>query len=109
MKPGACLINTSRGGLLDTPAVLNALPTGHLGALGIDVYGLEDEFFFANWSAKSLPDGDLDALTHAPIVLVTAHQGFFTREAMEQLAHTTLNNLTYLEGGQLPLDNSLVV
>ena len=109
MKPGAYLINTSRGGLLDTPAVLDALQTGQLGALGIDVYELEDEFFFADWSAKPLPDGDLDALTHAPNVLVTAHQGFFTREAMEQIARTTLNNLTFLEQNQLPPDSSVVV
>ncbi|MBC8154853.1 MAG: 2-hydroxyacid dehydrogenase [Bacteroidetes bacterium] len=97
MKPGAYLINTSRGGLLDTPAVLDALSSGHLGALGIDVYELEDDFFFADWSNRDLPDADLNALTHLPNVLVTAHQGFFTREAMEQIAHTTLNNLTYAE------------
>ncbi|MFD2935729.1 2-hydroxyacid dehydrogenase [Spirosoma flavum] len=102
MKPGAYLINTSRGGLLDTPAVLEALQSGHLGALGIDVYELEDDFFFADWSDKYLPDADLNALTHLPNVLVTSHQGFFTQEAMEQIAHTTLNNLTYLEQGQLP-------
>ena len=108
MKPGAILINTSRGGLLDTPAVLNALQTGQLSALGIDVYELEDEFFFADWSAKALPDAILNELTGQPNVLVTAHQGFFTREAMEQIARTTLNNLTYLEQNQLPLDNSLI-
>lgn len=109
MKQGAYLINTSRGGLLDTPAVLVALQTGQLGALGIDVYEQEDEFFFADWSAKPLPDGDLNALTHAPNVLVTSHQGFLTREAMEQIARTTLNNLTFVGQGQLPQDNSLIV
>lgn len=98
MKPGTYLINTSRGGLLDTPAVLDALQSGHLGALGIDVYEQEDYFFFADWSGQDLPDADLNTLTHLPNVLVTAHQGFFTQEAMEQIAHTTLNNLTYLEG-----------
>jgi D-lactate dehydrogenase len=104
MKPGAYLINTSRGGLLDTPAVLKALTNGRLGALGMDVYELEDTFFYTDWSAKSLPDADLDALTQLPNVLLTAHQGFFTREAMEQIAHTTLNNLTYLEQQRLPED-----
>lgn len=108
MKPGAYLINTSRGGLLDTPAVLAALESGHLGALGIDVYEGEDDFFFADWSDKPLPDADLNTLTHLPNVLVTAHQGFFTREAMEQIAHTTLNNLTYLEQGRLPEDAVVV-
>ncbi len=108
MQPGAYLINTSRGGLLDTPAVLTALQTGKLGALGIDVYELEDGFFYADWSAKALPDADLNALTHAPNVLVTAHQGFFTREALEQIAHTTLNNLTYLEQERLPADAVVV-
>ena len=97
MKPGACLINTSRGGLLDTPAVLKALKSGHLGALGVDVYELEDDYFFTDWSDRDLPDANLNTLTHLPNVLVTAHQGFFTQEAMEQIAHTTLNNLTYLE------------
>lgn len=104
MKPGAYLINTSRGGLLDTPAVLKALQSGHLGALGIDVYELEDDYFFADWSAKVLPDANLNELTHLSNVLVTAHQGFFTREAMEQIANTTLTNLTYLEQEHLPQD-----
>ena len=108
MKPGAYLINTSRGGLLNTPAVLEALKSGHLSALGIDVYELEDDFFFADWSDKDMPDKDLNALTHLPNVLVTAHQGFFTREAMEQIAHTTLNNLTYLEQEHLSADAVVV-
>ena len=109
MKPGAILINTSRGGLLDTPAVLDALHTGHLGALGVDVYELEDNYFFADWSDRALPDAVLNELTGQPNVLVTAHQGFFTHEAMSQIARTTLNNLTFLEQNQLPHDNSLVV
>ncbi|SFC77341.1 2-hydroxyacid dehydrogenase [Spirosoma endophyticum] len=108
MKPGAYLINTSRGGLLDTSAVLDSLQRDHLGALGIDVYELEDDYFFADWSDKDLPDANLNALTHLPNVLVTAHQGFFTREAMEQIAHTTLNNLTYLEQERLPADAVVV-
>ncbi len=108
MKPGAYLINTSRGGLLDTPAILSALDSGHLGALGIDVYELEDEFFFSDWSDKPMPDTDLNTLTHSPNVLVTSHQGFLTHEAMEQIAHTTLNNLTYLEQERLPADAVVV-
>ncbi|CAN5508051.1 2-hydroxyacid dehydrogenase [soil metagenome] len=108
MKPGAYLINTSRGGLLDTAAVLDSLQRDHLGALGMDVYELEDDYFFADWSDKVLPDANLNTLTHLPNVLVTAHQGFFTREAMEQIAHTTLNNLTYLEQEHLPADAIVV-
>ena len=108
MKPGAYLINTSRGGLLDTSAVLDALQSGQLGALGIDVYELEDDFFYTDWSDKDLPDANLNALTHLPNVLLTSHQGFFTREAMEQIAHTTLNNLTYLEQEHLPADAIVV-
>ncbi len=108
LKPGAYLINTSRGGLLDTSAVLDALKTGQLGALGIDVYEGEENFFYSDWSDRPLPDAELNALTHAPNVLVTAHQGFFTREAMSQIAHTTLNNLTYLEQERLP-DDAVVV
>ena len=108
MQPGTYLINTSRGGLLNTPAVLESLQSGHLGALGIDVYEQEIDFFFADWSGRDLPDADLNTLTHLPNVLVTSHQGFFTREAMEQITRTTLNNLTYLEQSQLPVDTSLV-
>ena len=88
--------------------MLTALDSGHLGALGVDVYELEDNFFFTDWSDKPLPDADLNALTHLPNVLVTAHQGFFTQEAMEQIAHTTLNNLTYLEQELLPADAVVV-
>lgn len=108
MKAGAYLINTSRGGLLDTPAVLDALQSGRLGALGIDVYELEDDFFFADWSDKAMPDAHLNALTHLPNVLLTSHQGFFTREAMQQIANTTINNLTYLMQQRLP-DDCVVV
>ena len=108
MKPGAYLINTSRGGLLDTSAVLDSLQRGHLGALGIDVYELEDGYFFADWSDKDLPDANLNLLTHVSNVLVTSHQGFFTQEAMEQIASTTLNNLTYLEQEHLPADAVVV-
>ena len=108
MKPGTYLINTSRGGLLDTSAVLESLQRGHLGALGIDVYELEDDYFFADWSDKDLPDVNLNTLTHLPNVLVTSHQGFFTQEAMEQIARTTLNNLTYLEQEHLPADAVVV-
>ncbi|MBO0930295.1 2-hydroxyacid dehydrogenase [Fibrella aquatilis] len=109
MKPGAYLINTSRGALLDTPAVLRALETGQLGALGVDVYEGEDDFFYADWSDKPLPDANLNALTHLPNVLVTAHQGFFTREAMEQIARVTINNLTCLEQHQIPINEATVV
>ncbi|MVM33921.1 2-hydroxyacid dehydrogenase [Spirosoma sp. HMF4905] len=108
MKPGAYLINTSRGGLMDARAVVEALKSGQLGALGMDVYELEDDFFFADWSGQELPDAELNTLTHLPNVLVTSHQFFFTAEAMEQIAHTTLNNLTYLEQQRLP-DDCLVV
>lgn len=104
MKPGAYLINTGRGGLMDTPAVLAALNSGHLGALGMDVYELEDDFFFADWSERVMPDANLNTLTHLPNVLVTSHQGFLTHEALEQIANTTLNNLTYLEQQRLPTD-----
>ncbi|WP_020597673.1 2-hydroxyacid dehydrogenase [Spirosoma panaciterrae] len=107
MKTGAYLLNTSRGGLLDTPAVLNALHSGQLGALGIDVYELEEDFFFADWSEKPLPDSELNTLTHLPNVVVTSHQGFLTAEALAQIAQVTLNNLTHPEQAYLP--NSCVV
>ncbi|GAB4026358.1 2-hydroxyacid dehydrogenase [Spirosoma gilvum] len=107
MKQGAYLLNTSRGGLLDTSAVLTALQAGHLGALGIDVYELEDNFFFADWSEEPLPDAELNTLTHLPNVLVTSHQGFFTAEALSQIAQATINNLTHSEQAH-PLNNVVV-
>jgi D-lactate dehydrogenase len=108
MKKGAILINTSRGGLVDTKKVINALKSGQLGALGIDVYEQEENLFFRNLSENIIADDTLSRLITFPNVLITAHQGFFTQEAMDQIADTTLNNLKAFAKGE-SLANEVVV
>lgn len=102
MKTGAMLINTSRGGLVDTQAAVDALKTGRLGYLGIDVYEQEEKLFFHNLSEEIIQDDTIMRLMSFPNVLVTAHQGFFTEEALVQIARTTLESLdTFVQGGSL--------
>jgi D-lactate dehydrogenase len=93
MKPGAMLVNTSRGALIDTCAVIDALKSRHVGALAIDVYEQESELFFLDRSADIIADDVFQRLMTFPNVLVTGHQGFFTIEAMREIAHITLQNL----------------
>ncbi|MEM6312762.1 MAG: 2-hydroxyacid dehydrogenase [Planctomycetota bacterium] len=99
MKDGAMLINTSRGALVDTPAVIDALKTKKLGALGLDVYEEEDGLFFDDHSADILDDDTFARLLTFPNVLITGHQAFFTREALDQIARTTVANLDAFEAG----------
>lgn len=94
MKPGAMLINTSRGGLIDTRAVIEALKSGHLGYLGLDVYEEEADLFFEDLSGQVLQDDVFARLLTFPNVLITGHQAFFTREALSAIALTTLDNIT---------------
>lgn len=101
MKPNAMLINTSRGGLIDTKAVINALKNGKLGYLGIDVYEQEADLFFNDFSESIIQDDMLMRLMSFPNVLITAHQGFFTEEALTQIAQVTLQNLADFENNQL--------
>lgn len=97
MKAGMVLINTSRGGLIDTKAVIAALKNGHISALGIDVYEQEEKLFFRDLSAKIIEDDVIQRLMSFPNVLITAHQAFFTDEALSQIAITTLNNIEQLQ------------
>ncbi|CAM3713367.1 2-hydroxyacid dehydrogenase [Parendozoicomonas haliclonae] len=97
MKPGAMLINTSRGALIDTEAVTQSLKSGHLGYLGIDVYEQEGDLFFRDLSEEVIQDDVFQRLLTFPNVVVTGHQGFFTHEALESIAITTLNNINELE------------
>lgn len=106
MKPGAFLVNTSRGGLIDTPAVIAALKSEHLGGLAIDVYEEEADFFFEDLSDRVIADDDLMRLTTFPNVLVTGHQAFLTREALTSIADCTRDNLEQLARGE-PCDNQL--
>ncbi|WP_448212468.1 2-hydroxyacid dehydrogenase [Colwellia sp. MEBiC06753] len=96
MKPEVMLINTSRGGLIDTHSVINALKHKQLGYLGIDVYELESNLFFEDLSGEILQDDQFARLSTFPNVLITGHQGFFTEEAISTIAQTTISSLTAL-------------
>lgn len=100
MKPGAVLINTSRGALVDTPALIDALKEGRLAGVGLDVYEMEEGVFFEDLSDTGLQDDQLARLLTFPNVLVTSHQGFLTREALGNIAETTLGNATAFERGE---------
>ena len=92
LKKGVMLINTSRGPLIDTRSVITALKSGHIGYLGIDVYEQEEHLFFRDLSATVIEDDIIQRLMSFPNVLVTAHQAFFTQEALTQITLTTLRN-----------------
>jgi len=93
MKPGAILINTSRGALVDTKALIGALKAGHLAGAGLDVYEEEGGIFFRDLSAHGVSDDVFARLRTFPNVIVTGHQGFFTREALNDIAAATIANL----------------
>ncbi|WP_219063942.1 2-hydroxyacid dehydrogenase [Pseudomonas sp. UMAB-08] len=93
MQPGAMLINTGRGALVDTPALIEALKSGQLGYLGLDVYEEEAQLFFEDRSDLPLQDDVLARLLTFPNVIITAHQAFLTREALGAIAQTTLDNI----------------
>ncbi len=101
MRAGAMLINTSRGALLDTPAVIDALKKGRLGSLGLDVYEEESDLFFEDRSGLIIPDDVFSRLLTFPNVLITGHQAFFTREALENIATTTTQNILAFAAGTL--------
>ncbi|MFC0408723.1 2-hydroxyacid dehydrogenase [Roseomonas elaeocarpi] len=103
MRWGAVLINTSRGALIDTPAVIEALKTGQLGALGIDVYEEEAQLFFRDLSDRAIADDVFARLLTFPNVLITGHQGFFTAEALRAIAETTVANLDHFARTGVPL------
>jgi D-lactate dehydrogenase len=107
MKPGAMLINTSRGALVDTKAAIDALRAGKLGYLGIDVYEQEEKLFFHNLSEEVIQDDVIMRLMGFPNVLITSHQGFFTEEALTEIAQTTLQNICDFEAGK-ELLNSVI-
>jgi D-lactate dehydrogenase len=106
MKPGAMLINTSRGALIETKALIAALKTGTVGYAGLDVYEEEEGVFFHDLSELGVQDDVLARLLTFPNVLVTSHQAFLTREALTNIANTTLQNLKDFEQG-LPLKNEV--
>jgi len=103
MKPTSLLINTSRGAVIDTPAVLNALEGSSLGGLAIDVYEREGGLFFEDHSGEELNDKQFERLLDFPNVLVTPHQGFFTAEALANIASTTIENIEAFQRTGQPL------
>ncbi|TEA19770.1 D-lactate dehydrogenase [Colletotrichum sidae] len=93
MKPGSLLVNTSRGGLIDTKAVTRALKSKHLGGLAMDVYEAEGDLFYNDHSGHIIDDDVLTRLMTFPNVLICGHQGFFTEEALQEIAECTFRNL----------------
>jgi D-lactate dehydrogenase len=102
MKKGVMIINTSRGKIIETESLVKGLKDKQIGAAGLDVYEEESEYFFEDFSSEVISDDTLARLITFPNVLVTSHQGFFTQEALSNIAHTTLKNIKeYFEGGFL--------
>ena len=100
MKRGVMIINTSRGGLIDTRAVIAGLKSGKVGHLGLDVYEEEAELFFEDQSLRGIADDIFARLITFPHVLITGHQAFFTREALSRIAETTIANIADFSAGR---------
>lgn len=105
-KKGFTLINTGRGGLVDAKSAIKALKSGQLGYLAMDVYEEEKDYFFDDQSSGVIQDDVLMRLMTFPNVLITGHQGFFTREALEGIVNTTISNLEAYAKGEV-LDNEV--
>lgn len=99
MKAGAVLINTSRGAIVEARSVIQGLKNGHIGAFGMDVYEEEGDTFYHDLSSRVIQDDVLARLMTFPNVLITGHQAFFTRTAMEAIAQTTIRNINDFESG----------
>jgi len=106
MKAGVMVINTSRGALIDSQAMISGLKHSQIGYLGIDVYEQEEKLFFRDLSEMVIPDDTIARLMSFPNVLVTAHQAFFTTHALNQIAHTTVGNVDAFAKGE-PLENEV--
>lgn len=100
MKPGVMLINTSRGALINTRDVINGIKSGKIGYLGIDVYEEEADLFFEDLSDEIIQDENFQLLQSFSNVVITAHQAFFTRNALEAIAQTTLSNIADFQAGR---------
>jgi D-lactate dehydrogenase len=107
LKPGVMLINTGRGALIDTPALIEGLKSGRMGYVGLDVYEEEEHLFFQDLSSHVIQDDVFARLLTFPNVLITAHQAFLTYEALGAIATTTLDDLACLAAGE-PCENRLV-
>ena len=100
MTRGVMIVNTSRGALVDTSALIEGLKSGQIGSLGLDVYEEEEQLFFRDLSSDVIQDDVFARLLTFPNVLITAHQAFFTREALRGISETTLDNVTAFEQGR---------
>jgi len=109
MKQGVMLINTSRGKLIDTNAVIKALKDGQIGYMGLDVYEQEESLFFKDLSEIVIRDDKISRLMTFPNVLITAHQAYFTDNALIQISKTTLQNLSDYEQGAIRPENEVTV
>lgn len=109
MKTGAFLVNTSRGKLVDTTALIEALKSGQLGGVALDVYEEEEGLFFEDHSGEILQDDELSHLLTFPNVLITAHQAFLTHEALTEIARVTTANLIRFAEGQKMMEESVLV
>jgi D-lactate dehydrogenase len=109
VKPGTILINVSRGALIDTTALIEALKSGRLGGVALDVYEEEEGVFFEDLSGQILHDDELARLLTFPNVLITAHQAFLTREALGEIARVTVANLAAHAAGQPFLTDTALV
>jgi len=107
MREGVMLLNTSRGALIDTSAAIDGLKSGRIGYLGLDVYEQEEKLFFKDLSENIIQDDEILRLLSFPNVLITSHQGFFTEEALTQIAQITLENIDDFEAGKV-LKNQVV-
>lgn len=107
MKKGVYIINTSRGALIDSEALTDAIKSGKIGGAGLDVYEEESEFFYEDLSDSVLKDDILSRLIMMPNVLVTSHQAFLTHEALRKIAETTLQNLQRCFNGE-ELKNEII-
>ena len=105
-KPGVFIVNTSRGKLIDTTALIAALKAGRLGGVALDVYEEEEGVFFEDLSGQMLHDDELSLLINFPNVLITAHQAFLTREALGEIARVTTENLLTLDTGAAFLEGT---
>lgn len=102
MKDGVVIVNTSRGALIDTTALIEGLKSGKVGAAGLDVYEEEGDFFYEDYSGEVMPDDELARIISMPNVLLTSHQAFLTKEALSNIAETTFENLMgYFVGNEL--------
>ena len=108
MKQGVILINVSRGALIDTTPLIESLKSGRLGGVALDVYEEEEGIFFEDLSGQVLQDDELARLLTFPNVLITSHQAFLTREALSDIADTTVANLEALAGGTPYVEGSLL-